>query len=545
MSVAQARHDDPVWARARSALSPALPRLALLDSLLAALLTALAAWVRLDTLQLVPSFTDEIGEIQFANEIATGHILPIVSKDTYMGPLYHYLLAAGLWAGGDATWPRTFSMLLGALTVGLTYFLGVSLAALYRPGAPARARLAGLIAAALMTVSFVPVVVNSHIAWSNTTSPFWATLFFLAVSETVRRNNPRLLLLDAILGGLALQTHPSVVVFVLGAAVWLVAMRPAWLRTRWPWLAVVVGALSIANLIGYTLASGGQSIALASSRNYAWSSSLTIGAYLQNARGFLLTAYEIVGSTFPRALPPEAAILLSPMLVVYGALGIAALLVTTRRAGLPLALWLAALALIPIFNRRYEAYIEGRYLAPLLPPTFAAVGILLASGLLAWGSAPRRRLGRAAAVASAAAIALCLAYSLARLDQYYAYQMAAGYSNARLWQVIEAVNESKQDGSMVLVDRGLKDLRNGNGVNVYRLLDGLLELERTGTDKQRVEKLPSAPVGAYMILTDEQRDALAGALNLEPLDVGTPPAVAEPGAYWVYRVRAHLSSAAP
>ncbi|MFN8475146.1 MAG: glycosyltransferase family 39 protein [Anaerolineae bacterium] len=545
MSAAQAWHDTPAWARAKSALSPAVPRLTVLDGILAALLTAVAAWVRLDYLQIIPSFTDEIGEIQFAKEIASGHILPVVSKDTYMGPLYHYLLAAGIWAGGDASWPRTFSLILGALTVGLTYFLGMSLGALYRSGAPARARFAGVIAAAMMAVSFVPVVVNSHIAWSNTTSPFWTTLFCLAVSETVRRNDPRLLILDAVLAGLALQTHPSVIVFVLGAALWLAVMRPMWLKTRWPWLAILVGALCIANLIGYTLVSGGQSIALASSRDYAWTGSLTAGAYLQNVRGFLLTAYELIGSTFPRALPPESAILLSPMLLSYGALGIAALVVTARRAGLPLALWLAAIVLIPIFNRRYEAYIEGRYLAPLLAPTFAAMGILLADGLATWDSTSRRWMFWATAVASAVIVVLCLVYSLIRLNQYYAYQMAEGYSNARLWQVIDAVNESKQNGSIVLIDRRLKDQRNGNGVNVYRLLDGLLDLERTDTDKRRVGKLPSAPAGAYMILTDEERDTLKDALDLELVDIGATPARAEPDAYWVYRVRARLSAAAP
>ncbi len=91
--------------------------------------------------------------------------------------------------------------------------------------------------------TYVPVVVNSHIAWSNTTSPFWTTLFFVGVAETVRRDKPPLLILDAVLAGLALQTHPSVIVFVLGAAVWLAVMRPTWLRTRWPWLALLVGAM--------------------------------------------------------------------------------------------------------------------------------------------------------------------------------------------------------------------------------------------------------------------------------------------------------------
>src|SRR5918911_928925 len=79
------------------------------------------------------------------------------------------LLAVMLWVVGPHPWtPRLLSMLLAVATVGLTYWLGRSL------GGP----IAGLVAGGLLLFSAVHILINSHIAWSNATTPFFTTLAF-------------------------------------------------------------------------------------------------------------------------------------------------------------------------------------------------------------------------------------------------------------------------------------------------------------------------------------------------------------------------------
>ena len=517
-----------------------------LDALIAASLTLAAAWIRLRALQLVPTLTDETDEVQFALRIVREHFFPAVSIDTYNGPLLHYLLAPGLWLDGPA-WPRLLVMLLGALTVGATYFLGASLAATHFAASrrvAANARLAGLLAAALLAVSFVPVVVNSHITWSNATTPFWTTLALLALAEAHRRARPRLLVAAGALAGLALQTHPTAFVILLGAAAWIAVVRRAWLRTRWPWLALGAAVLLTSNLIIYNIVSAGGSAEGAARRGYAFTGGSSLAEYGENMRGFVGLAYQMVGSTFISTLAADAATsaMRHPVVIAYAIVALAALLYTARRAGLPLACWLAAFFIFPYFNRAYDSHISARYMAALLPPTFAAMGILLAAGvgMLArqGAAAPSSRRGlRLAVGAGAALLTLALiAYPITRLDTYYFYELADGRNNARMWQIMDAVRRPGQLGAPVYLDRGLRDLKLDAGGHVYKALQMLLDLDHTPRLNPPVEELADAPVGAYLVLTDARRDALASRLTLAPLELASPPAPAAPGGYWVYRI---------
>ncbi len=515
------------------------------DALIAASLTLAAAWIRLRALQLVPTLTDETDDVQFALRIVRERFFPAVSFDTYNGPLLHYLLAPGLWLDGPA-WPRLLVMLLGALTVGVTYFLGASLAATHSAASPrvaSSARLAGLLAAALLAVSFVPVVVNSHIAWSNAMTPFWTSLALLGLAEANRRAQPRLLVAAGALAGLALQTHPTAFVILLGAAVWIAVVRRAWLRTRWPWLALGATVLLTSNLIIYNIVSAGGSAEGAARRGYAFTGGSSLAEYGENMRGFVGLAYQMVGSTFISTLAADAGTpaMRHPVVIAYALAALAALLYTTRRAGLPLACWLAAFLIFPYFNRAYDSHISARYMAALLPPTFAAMGILLAAGvgMLArpGASAPSRRGVRLAVGAGSVLLtAALISYPIARLDTYYFYELADGRNNARMWQIMDAVREPAQSGAPVYLDRGLRDLKLDAGGHVYKALQMLLDLDHTPRLNPPVEELADAPVGAYLVLTDARRDALASRLTLEPLELPNPPAPAAPGGYWVYRI---------
>ncbi len=525
---------------------PAAFRWTWLDALIAASLTLAGAWIRLRALQLVPTLTDETDDVQFALRIAREHFFPAVSFDTYNGPLLHYLLAPGLWLDGPA-WPRFLVMLLGALTVGVAYFLGASLAATHFADSPrvsTQARLAGLLAAALLAVSFVPIVVNSHIAWSNAMTPFWTSLPLLALAEAHRRAQPRLLVAAGALAGLALQTHPTAFVILLGAAVWIALVRRAWLRTRWPWLALAATVLLTSNLIIYNVVSGGGSAEGAARRGYAFTGGSSLAEYWDNMQGFVGLAYQMVGSTFISTLPADAgaSAMRHPVVIAYAVIALAALFYSARRAGLPLACWLAAFLIFPYFNRAYDSHISARYMAALLPPTFAAMGVLLAAGVALLSrsartnAGPGRGLRPAVGVGAALLTVVLIAYPITRLDTYYFYELADGRNNARLWQIMAAVREPGQSGTPVYLDRGLRDLKLDAGGHVYKALGMLLDLDRTPHLNPQVEELARAPVGAYLVLTDARRDALASSLALEPAELPAPPAPAAPGGYWVYRV---------
>lgn len=527
------------------------PQLTALDFAIAGVATLVAAAIRLPALQTIPVFTDEIHDMEFAQRIAQGGYWPIVSYDMYNGPGLYYLLALGMRLGGGALWPRFLVFILGSLTVGLSYFLGRSLAAHQRADAPAFQRLAGLLTAAFLAVSFVPIVVNSHLIWSNSTSPFWVALFLLAISEAVRRDRVRWLVPAGILGGLAWQTHPSIVVIILGAGLWVAVMRRAWLRSGWAWLGALMVLLFMSNLVLFTLTSGGANIDQAASRSYAWTGGASLSDYLVNVQGFLLAGYEMASSSFRSALPPEVrdGLLLSPPVILLGGMAVVALAYTARRAGLPLACWLVACLIIPYLNRRYNAYIEARYLAPLLPATYAAVGALLAAALLAaWpraaalpghstaGGLTSRGAQLAVGLTAVGLIVLGLVYPLWRLQQYYDYQYASGRSNVRLWQMIAVGHQAHAEGAEVITDRGLKDVRMLTGMNIDRVFDTLSDLERIPLEKRRVERLSDSPVGSYLVLTDKRRDLLAPILQLEPVDVGEPIAPVHTSGYWIYRV---------
>src|SRR5918911_1569949 len=151
-------------ARARLRVSP---RLAELVSVVGLLALALAA--RLPGLLLIPRFGDEQLDVLYTMPLYRLQGLPLVAFDPYNGALFSYLLAVMLWVVGPYPWtPRLLSMLLAVATVGLTYWLGRSL------GGP----IAGLVAGGLLLFSAVHILINSHIAWSNATTPFFTTLAF-------------------------------------------------------------------------------------------------------------------------------------------------------------------------------------------------------------------------------------------------------------------------------------------------------------------------------------------------------------------------------
>ena len=170
-------------------------------------LFALAAAARWPYLLRLPHFTDEVGEVRWALRIWRGEAFPLTAQVQYMGPYHHYLLAAALWLfGPQIVLPRLLVLIIGALTVVLTYLLGRELAG----------PKVGQLAALLLATSPQHIVVNSHVAWQNSTTPLYSTLSLWALARALRladrgrgawgRGGPWLLL-SGLGYGIALGTH--------------------------------------------------------------------------------------------------------------------------------------------------------------------------------------------------------------------------------------------------------------------------------------------------------------------------------------------------
>ena len=542
-----------------------LPRRGIPFPILALTLAVLAALLRLPYLQQIPRFTDEWDDIETALAIAReAGYWPLISNDHYNGPVFHYLLAAGFRLGQGLTWPRLLALLCGVGAVVATAGLARSLA-LLAPAAPpgtaqedrgtaeratssARADRVGLVAGLLMATSFVPVVVSSHIAWSNSTTPLWTTLFLWVLVEAMRRDNPRLLVLAGLAGGLAQQTHPSVLAILLGGALWTVLYRPGWLRTRWPWLALLAAVLALSNMVAFNLLDGaGGSLAMARERDYAFSGQLPgAAAYLRNVGGAARLAWQMLGSSFQATIDETTdpaglrRALGHPGAVATGLTALLAMawLARRRATSLPALLWLTALLLLPVFNQAWHHYILARYLAPLLPPAFAAMGLLLvlpreAPAQAGYGRSRRRD----AALLWALVLVL---HPLLRIQAYYAGELAAHKTNARLWQLGEALPAHASPQRPVWLDYELRFQRSTAGGNVYRTLKGFLDAADADYEKVKLDQpLPvDLPPGTWLLLGDSRAaDLRAAGLDLAPADLGRPLEPAAPGGYGVWELR--------
>ena len=195
-------------------------------------LCVVAAVVRWPYLMRLPKFTDETVEVRWVFQIVAGEAFPLTAFDPYYGPIHAYILAACFKVFGyQMVLPRLVSLVFGALTVGATYLLGRELAG----------RWVGALGAALLLTAPQHIVVNSHVAWENATTPLYTTLCCWAlvrfVNEEWRMKNGELtrsvrwrsvgwIGLCGVLFGLAVQTHPGTI--VLGPGLALAFLWHAW-----------------------------------------------------------------------------------------------------------------------------------------------------------------------------------------------------------------------------------------------------------------------------------------------------------------------------
>lgn len=403
-------------------------------------LFALAGLVRWPNLLTVPRFTDEQIEVFSTLPIYRLQAFPLASVDPYNGPLYNYLLAAALWIfGPDPETPRQFSLLVGSLTVAATYLLGRRLGG----------RLAGLVAAGLLLTCATHVLVNSHIAWSNATTPLFTTIALWTLLPAIRDGSGRSLALGGLALALALQTHPSVAAFFPGVALALLARQPTLLRSRWLIVAGALFVLGYANMLAYNVVSEQGSVArlIHQQQTYAGGEA-GAGFYLANLGSLALNLPRVAASLVePR--PSWRDYVFSPSFWLYGGVLLGGLVWPLRRRNpLPLLGGASFLLLLPLFNGRFEPIFDGRYLMPVLPLGFAGFGTLVND---AW----RGVAGRWSRPVFSVAVAALLAYPLIPLARYEQRAASEGELNLDLIQSAATLDQARRAGESIILDEVL------------------------------------------------------------------------------------------
>jgi 4-amino-4-deoxy-L-arabinose transferase-like glycosyltransferase len=489
-------------------------------------LFAIALIIRLPYLTLIPHLTDETGEVLEALRVAQERAITPVGQEMYLGPVFSYLLAAAfLLFGPSIALPRAVMLLIGVLTVPLTYGLARTMAG----------RLGGFLAGALMATSFTHILINSHIAWSNSITPFFTTLALAVFCTAMEKGSGWLLALSGFLIGVALQTHPSVLVLIPGLVGWFLSQKRGrtWLRRPAPTIAALLALLAYSNMIWFNLQSGFESIAEASSSRNFLGGDLRPGFYAENVRNLLSQLLRMLSGAFRQGYQPLET-LWEPAVLAYGLVLVAALFYAARRGkSLPLFLFVSTALLMPFFNTNYHGLHESRYLGFLLPVVYTAMGAFMEA--LLQPTVAQRNLRSLAIVATCV---ILVVYPLISLAGTYRDSMANGLNNARLLRMTNIAHEAHGRGAMVFLDKGLKEVvwMGAAGDHPLRGLKCLLTLDGTPYTVADLSKmnwfLENAPENEYLLFLAPQNHAwLSEHHPLIPLDATPTPAETPYGLY--------------
>jgi 4-amino-4-deoxy-L-arabinose transferase-like glycosyltransferase len=427
-------------------------------------LGVLALVVRLPNLMQIPGFSDEVEDLYRGYLATQGQLLPLTDTSTYIGSLWDWMVAGAFWMSGfNLAAPRMLMLILGVLTVLATYLLGRAWGG--QRGA--------LVAGYLLVTAGIHIVINSHVAWANCMTPLFTTLGLWSLYVAVRGGPmapPAALLLSGLCWGLAVQTHPIVMALGPGVGLFLLWQGRALLRTRWPYLAAGLVVLVNSNLVVYNLLTGFDSVAYARliAADYAAYEPLTPLAYLGRL-GLLavMMLQSLGGGVDLRDSDLDA--LSDPALWPVSLLALGGVVWQWRRGNqLPGLVLASAVLIIPIFNAKYRLIHNARYVAPLLPIAYAAVGALVAAGyerLSRAGPTPPR--GRwslpefAQLFLDLAAVFLVL-HPLLYLRTLYDQAPRVGATNAPILQALERLKVNRQNGEVVVIDQALR------GVEIWR-----------------------------------------------------------------------------
>ncbi len=476
--------------------------------------------LRLWNLWLIPRIGDEWGEIFLAYRIYLGQVAPLTDTAHDIGSLYNFLLA-GLFHifGPSLDLPRLFVMLLSVATVYITFLIGRMLFG----------RWVGLFAAALLATSAADIL-TTHMAWSNTTDPFFVALAAYLLMLGLHRGR-WWYVAAGLAWGLALQTHGTVAA-LLPAPLIALAVLGRGRRFKDPWLYLGFGAflLGYANMIAFNIRYPLASLRWVAIHNtYALSSHLTLMSYFRRLSDVgqelvrSVASQPLLGYGYLHSLPP-------PLFWLMGLLLLVGLVVLLRER----EVLLAALLTVPLFadaivGHSFYFPTDVRYIAPILP--FAYVTVALAASRLWAGLRQRWEAGRHRPLPIGwlgpfLAVVLVL-LPIPALAGYYQAQTLAHNTNAMWIDVAAAVQRAnppgRPDPALVLVDsrvpfgRYLPLILQVEGQRVVTMGDPYANGDRGTFSLAAWQAAASQHPGALALLTPEDFHSLRPILGPGPL----------------------------
>jgi hypothetical protein len=324
-----------------------------------------------------------------------------------------------------------------------------------------------LIAAAFMTTNGIHIAPVGHVAFSGSITPLFTTLAFWLLHRWSVRQTGSTLVWAGFMLGMSMHTHPTIVAFLPGAAGFILWRNLGLLRTRWPYLAALAFVVAFSPMIVFNVLTGGESIRhaeyTATERpDYARSrdTALTPASYVERQKDYWLLLHGTLGGAVDDR-PGASAYLLDPLLAATSLLGVVGLAWAAVRHRYRLPLWLgASFALIlPIFNAtHYDVEYDGRYVVPLLPMIYAAIGLLVVDTWRALSTriaSPGAR--TAVQVAIGTVLVILVAAPILSLSRYYVRASRADPTNSSLERAMDQVKAALRPGEVVLLDNNLND----------------------------------------------------------------------------------------
>jgi 4-amino-4-deoxy-L-arabinose transferase-like glycosyltransferase len=496
------------------------------DAALALALFLFAVALRLPYLYLIPTWADDMNESIVALRISHGVLDPFVVMAQYTGPVHPDIVALALKFFAGPLVPRAVNFILASLTVPAVYFFGRALRnehplhnAQPLTNAPVlNTRAIGVIAALLLATSSTHIVMNSHLAYSSATTPFFATLACLFLALAYNRKNVWWLGAAGVSFALAMQTHPVAIALAPGLLIWFF-MRPQqwkWFRRPSLYLAALVTVVAYAPILYSTLSDPhglSQSIA---TRTYAIETHHSLANYLGNLQNLILEVLRMVGAHYAEESRPLL-YLTDPFVLAYALVVPLAVVVAIRRGRtLPVFALVSAALIIPYFNYQYGVFpYFTRYVALLLPILYILVASL---SVEVWNwVATRTRSGSRAVHASAQALmglmlVAGIAIPIQRTSRYYDDQVKLGATNAPFMKIIERVDSEPE--ADILIDESLRAGEFPSGGNLNRALRSWFRFQNrpfTFVNIKANQDVPSARCtddGAFLIATTEVVAAL-------------------------------------
>jgi hypothetical protein len=307
----------------------------------------------------------------------------------------------------------------------------------------------------MLAVAGVHVVINSHVAWSNSMTPLFTTTGLWLVVRAVYLGHAWLLAPAGLIFGLALQSHWGAGMFLPAVAVYCVWKRPALLRNRWLYIGAGLFLIGYSDVIAHNILNPGDTLRHAQFRrtrpNYLVDGPLpetdALAAFRNIARATVMLGETLVSSLGERDNWPWP---IDRALVTGGLLFTAVSAIWSLRRGqaLPLLSIVATLLILPVLNPgRYTPITDGRYMSPLLPVCFATFTAMLFS--VRWR--PSVRYGLLAA--------LILVFVIQPLGPLVRYELRTAEevpANLALEQSVQLISSYRTDADdEVMVDNRL------------------------------------------------------------------------------------------